>query len=317
MTDQRLTQASRGAWLGIVGNAALALMKFIIGWISGSKALIADAAHSASDIGGSLIVLVGLRAAHKPPDKDHPYGHGKAESIAAIIVSLLLVYVGVEIAIHSIKTIAGGVSEAPKGIALIAIVISIVVKEAMFQYKYRLGKRLNSQALIANAWEHRSDVYSSIAALVGVGGAVLGKYLGIPLFYYLDPIAGSVVALMVLKMGYDLIRESIHNTMDHVLHEEDSKHLFEAIQNVRGVEAIDDLRAREHGPYLIVDVKISVNPKITVLEGHEITRNVKMTLLRKFSNISDVFIHVNPYDPSFPYNAGYERDDEDRPTLLH
>jgi len=317
MTDQRLTQASRGAWIGIVGNAALALMKFIIGWISGSKALIADAAHSASDIGGSIIVLIGLKAAHKPPDKDHPYGHGKAESIAAIIVSLLLVYVGLEIAISSVKSIAGGVAEAPKGIALIAIVISIVVKEAMFQYKYRLGKRLNSQALIANAWEHRSDVYSSIAALLGVGGAMLGGYMGAPLLYYLDPVAGCVVALMVLKMGYDLIRESIHNTMDHVLHEEDSQHLYETIRSVRGVQAIDDLRARELGPYLVVDVKISVNPKITVLEGHEIARNVKMTLLRKYSNISDVFIHVNPYDPSFPYNAGYDRDDGDRPTLLH
>jgi len=118
-------------------------------------------------------------------------------------------------------------------------------------------------------------------------------------------------------MGYDLVREAIHNTMDHVLHEEDSRHLYQTIRSVRGVQAIDDLRAREHGPYLIVDVKISVNPKITVLEGHEIARNVKLTLLRKYPNISDVFIHVNPYDPSFPYNAGYDRDDGDRPTLLH
>jgi len=118
-------------------------------------------------------------------------------------------------------------------------------------------------------------------------------------------------------MGYNLIRESIHNTMDHVLHEEDSQHLYDAIRKVKGVQAIDDLRAREHGHYLIVDVKISVNPKITVLEGHDIARHVKSMLIGRFANISDVFVHVNPYDPSFPYNPGYEQEDGDRPTVLH
>lgn len=317
MTDQRLTKASMGAWVGILGNIALALMKFIVGMMSNSRALIADAAHSASDIAGSFIVLIGVRAAHKPPDKDHPYGHGKAESIAAIIVSLILLYVGLEIALGSIRAIFSGVTEAPKGIALVAILISIIVKEAMFQYKYRLGKKLNSQALIANAWEHRSDVYSSVAALVGVAAAILGHYIGFTTLYYMDPVAGVVVALMILKMGYNLIRDSIHSTMDHVLHEEDSQYLYDAIRMVKGVQAIDELRAREHGHYLIVDVKISVNPKITVLEGHEIALRVKTLLLGRFANIADVFVHVNPYDPSFPYNPGYEPEDNDRPTILH
>lgn len=306
-----------GAWVGILGNIALALMKFIVGMMSNSRALIADAAHSASDIAGSFIVLIGVRAAHKPPDKDHPYGHGKAESIAAIIVSLILLYVGLEIALGSIRAIFSGVTEAPKGIALVAILISIIVKEAMFQYKYRLGKKLNSQALIANAWEHRSDVYSSVAALVGVAAAILGHYIGFTTLYYMDPVAGVVVALMILKMGYNLIRDSIHSTMDHVLHEEDSQYLYDAIRMVKGVQAIDELRAREHGHYLIVDVKISVNPKITVLEGHEIALRVKTLLLGRFANIADVFVHVNPYDPSFPYNPGYEPEDNDRPTILH
>lgn len=317
MTDQRLTKASMGAWVGILGNIALALMKFIVGMMSNSRALIADAAHSASDIAGSFIVLIGVRAAHKPPDKDHPYGHGKAESIAAIIVSLILLYVGLEIALGSIRAIFSGVTEAPKGIALVAILISIIVKEAMFQYKYRLGKKLNSQALIANAWEHRSDVYSSVAALVGVAAAILGHYIGFTTLYYMDPVAGVVVALMILKMGYNLIRDSIHSTMDHVLHEEDSQYLYDAIRMVKGVQAIDELRAREHGHYLIVDVKISVNPKITVLEGHEIALRVKTLLLGRFANIADVFVHVNPYDPSFPYNPGYEPEDNERPTILH
>lgn len=317
MTDDRFRKAEFAAWVGIVGNLALALLKGTVGWLANSKALLADAVHSASDVAGSFAVLVGLRAAKLPPDEDHPYGHGKAEPIAAIIVSVLLMIVGVQIGISSLKAIVGGVTEAPGWIALVAIIISIVVKEAMFQYKYRLGKQLGSQALITNAWEHRSDVYSSIAALVGVGGALFGQFFGLPWLYYLDPIAGLVVSALVLKMGYHLIMESIHTTMDHVLHNEDSQELVEAAQRVKGVITVDELRAREHGHYVIVDVKISVNPRITVLEGHDIAKAVKTLLMKRFAHVSDVFVHVNPYDPGYPYKNNVDPEQDDFPTLLH
>lgn len=316
MTKERFKQAELGAWLGIFGNIALAVMKGTAGYFSGSKALIADAFHSASDVAGSCAVLVGLKAAQRPPDEDHPYGHGKAEPIAAIVVSVLMLVVGLEIAVQSVKAIYTGDLEPPKGYAVIVIGISIIVKEAMFQYKYRLGKRLGSQALIANAWEHRSDVYSSVAALAGVGGAMVGHYLGNTYLFYLDPLAGLVVAVLILKMGYRLAAEAVHSTMDHVLHREDSADLLETVQRIKGVIAVDDLRAREHGHYVIVDVKISVNPKISVQEGHDIARTVKYTLMKKFSHVSDVFIHVNPYDAGYPYkNADSGQDDY--PTLLH
>jgi cation diffusion facilitator family transporter len=313
--DRRFAKAEFAAWVGIVGNLALALMKGIVGFLSNSKALIADAANSASDVAGSVAVLIGLKAAKKPPDKDHPYGHGKAESIAAIIVSILLILVGLEIGIGAVETIIEGVTEPPAWFALIAIAISIIVKEILFQYKYRLGTKLSSQALIATAWDHRTDVFSSTAALVGVGGAVLGQYFGYPILYYLDPIAGLFVALLVMRIGFKLVMESIHNTMDHVLHQEDAKELHRAVQQVQGVIAVDDLRAREHGHYIIVDVKISVNPRITVLEGHDIAKKVKLKLIERFDQVSDVFIHVNPYDPGYPYKNGTEEDD--RPNLLH
>jgi cation diffusion facilitator family transporter len=314
---QRFERAEFAAWVGIIGNIILAAIKGVAGYFANSKALVADAAHSASDVAGSFAVLVGLKAAKLPPDKDHPYGHGKAESIAAIIVSVLLIIVGFEIGLSSAKSIYHGVETAPKWFALIAVAFSIIVKEIMFQYKFRLGKELKSQALIANAWEHRSDVYSSIAALIGVGGAYLGGYLGIGWLVYLDPIAGVLVALLVIKMGYHLIMESIHNTMDHVLHKEDAEALFKTVLNVKGVISVDDLRAREHGHYVIVDVKISVNPKITVLEGHSIGKNVKYDLMNKFSHVSDVFIHINPYDPGFPYKNDMDSDRSDAPSLLH
>ncbi len=319
MTDQRFPKAEFAAWIGIVGNLALAALKGGVGYVSNSKALIADAAHSASDVAGSAAVLIGLKAAKKPPDSDHPYGHGKAESIAAIIVSMLLLLVGIEVGISAVQAIYNGM-EAPSayyGWAIAVIVFSIIAKEAMFQYKIRLGKKLSSQALIANAWEHRSDVFSSIAALIGVGGALLGVYLGYSWMYYLDPIAGILVSLLVLRMGYRLIMDSIHTTMDHVLHEDEAKELTEAVERVKGVIAVNELRAREHGHYVIVDTKISVNPKITVMEGHDIAKMVKHYLLSKFSHVSDVFVHVNPYDPGYPYKSTVDTDRNDQPTIIH
>lgn len=317
MTDQRFVKAEAAAWIGIVGNIALALMKGIVGFMSNSKALIADAAHSASDVAGSIAVLVGLRTAQLPPDRDHPYGHGKAESIAAIVVSLLLLIVGIEIGIAAAKSIYYGMDSPPAWYALIAIFISIVAKEALFQYKYRLGKKLSSQALIANAWEHRSDVYSSMAALVGVGGAILGDFWNLKLLYYMDPVAGLFVAVLILRMGYRLAMESIHNTMDHVLHKEDAAELLKAVQKVHGVITVDDLRAREHGHYVIVDIKICVNPRITVSEGHDIAKMVRNYLIERFTHVSDVFIQVNPYDPGYPYKNTVDPEQDDLPTLLH
>jgi cation diffusion facilitator family transporter len=317
MADQRFKQAEFAAWVGIIGNLLLAIMKGAVGLLSNSKALIADAAHSASDVAGSLAVLIGLRAAKKPPDEDHPYGHGKAESIAAIIVSVLLLVVGVEIGISAVKTMMNGVSEPPRSFAVIAIVISIVVKEAMFRYKYNLGKKLASQALIANAWEHRSDVYSSFAALAGVAGALIGKSLNIEQLYLLDPLASLFVALILLRMGYKLVMESIHNTLDHVMHAEDAAELISTVQKVKGVITVDELRAREHGHYVIVDVKISVNPKISVHEGHDIAKHAKQQLMKRFIHVSDVFIHVNPYDPGYPYKNNVDPDQDESQSLLH
>lgn len=176
--NRRFKQAEFAAWIGIIINVLLTIVKGMIGLQSQSKALIADAIHSASDIAGSLAVYVGLRAAKQPPDEEHPYGHGKAESIAAIIVAVILFIAGLQIGKSSFSSFFNPV-KAPGGLAIYAVVISIVVKEILFRYKYRLGKKLNSEALIVNAFEHRSDVYSSLAALAGIGASLLGKHFQI------------------------------------------------------------------------------------------------------------------------------------------
>src|SRR5690606_7510387 len=185
--------------------------------------------------------------------------------------------------------------EAPKIIAIAAVLVSIIVKEAMFRYKYKLGKKLNSEALIVNAYEHRSDVYSSIAALVGIGSAVLGGKLGIGWLEYADPVAGLFVSIMILKMAWHLGKESIHNTLDHVLHEEDTAEMRKIAESVEDVKRIDELHAREHGHYVIVDIKVSVDPEITVEDGHRVGKKVKKRLL-EMENVQNVFVHINPYN---------------------
>ncbi|WP_335869240.1 cation diffusion facilitator family transporter [Bacillus sp. 2205SS5-2] len=295
MTEDRFKKAEFAALVGIVGNVVLAIIKWVAGIMGNSRALIADAVHSASDVAGSLAVYIGLRAAKQPPDRDHPYGHGKAESIAAIIVAVLLFLVGIEIGKSSVESFFETI-EPPNFIAIYAVIFSIIVKESMFQYKFRLGKKLNSNALIVNAYEHRSDVFSSLAALIGIGAAMAGGKLEIDWLVYADPVAGILVALLVLRMAWHLGRESIHNTLDHVLHEEDTVPLKEAVLAIPEVLGLTELHAREHGFYVIIDIKVSVDPHITVEEGHKVGKKVKKVLL-SMPNVRDVFVHINPYNP--------------------
>ncbi|WLR49979.1 cation diffusion facilitator family transporter [Bacillus tianshenii] len=292
--EERFKKAEFAAMVGVVGNIILAVVKGVLGTIGNSRALIADAAHSFSDVMGSIAVYVGLRAAKQPPDEDHPYGHGKAESIAAIIVAVLLMLVGFEIGLSSFKSFFKPL-EAPTSAAIIGVSISIVVKEVMFQYKYRLGKRIKSDAIIVNAYEHRSDVFSSLAALVGIVGAMVGGYFEIGWLIYADPVAGVFVAGLVVKMAWKLGAESIHTTLDHVLHEEDVEELRKVVYTVPEVKLINELHAREHGHYVIVDLKIAVDPLMTVEKGHSVGKKVKEKLL-KVSNVQDVMVHINPYN---------------------
>ncbi|MBG9448534.1 cation transporter [Cytobacillus firmus] len=291
--NDRFKKAEFAAIIGIVGNIILAALKWGIGVYSGSKALVADAVHSSSDVAGSFAVYLGLRAAKQPPDEDHPYGHGKAELIAAIIVAVLLFLVGIEIGKSSFESFFSPI-EPPKAIAIAAVVVSIVVKEAMFRYKYNLGKKLNSDALIVNAYEHRSDVYSSIAALIGIGCAIIGGRMGIEWLEYADPVAGLIVSLMILQMAWRLGKESIHSTLDHVLHEEDTLEMRKTAESVDHVKRIDELHAREHGHYVIVDIKVSVDPNMTVEDGHRVGKEVKLKLLQ-LENVQNVFVHINPF----------------------
>jgi cation diffusion facilitator family transporter len=289
--DARLKKA---AWTGIISNLFLSVIKGVAGVLGNSKALVADAFHSASDVISSVVVLIGVNVAQKPPDSDHPYGHGKAELVAAIIVSVLLGVAGIELILHTVTSFAEP-PETPSGWILIVILFSILAKELLFQYKKRIGGKLNSQAMIADAWHHRSDALSSIAVLAGVGISLLSDSLQIEWLVFADPAAGILIALMILKMAWSIGSEAVHKTMDHTLHQDQTVSMRNSVMEIGGVKSIDSFRAREHGHYIIVDIKISVPATLSVEEGHEIGKKVKNELM-KIEDIEDVLVHVNPYN---------------------
>jgi len=295
MQQNRVKPIVFATWIGIIVNLLLSILKAVGGVLSGSRALLADALHSASDVLSSFVILFGVKIANKPPDEEHPYGHGKAENIASIIVAILLIVVGIEISISSIKVFYGIVPPAPSILALFILLISIGVKEGLYHYKSRLGKKLNSTALIADAWHHRSDSLSSVAALIGVGLSMLGEKLHLSYFIYGDAVAGIVVSIIVMKVGYDLIKASATVILEKVLSKEEIQHYKETVFKIDRVKRIDQLFARTHGSYIIIDIKISVDQHITVKEGHDIAREVKTILMDSHVEIEDVLVHINPY----------------------
>lgn len=294
MTDQN-NQVIIATWIGIIVNVLLTIFKTIGGFLSGSRALLADALHSASDIVSSVVILFAVKIAKKPPDDEHPYGHGKAENIATIIVALLLIVVGVEISISAIKALMSKQIKAPGSIALFILIISIILKEGLYHYKMFIGKKYRSTALISDAWHHRSDSLSSLAALIGVSLAMIGEHYHLPLFIYGDSVASIIVSIIVIRVGYYLAKESSLIMMEKVLSKDEIKPYEATVHAIDGVMTIDQMHARTHGRYVIIDIKISVDPYITVKEGHDIAHKVRNKLIQQHEMIEDVLVHVNPF----------------------
>jgi len=274
--------------VGLVTNVALAIFKLFAGIFGFSYAMIADAIHSFSDCFATGTVYVGLRIGEKPPDERHPYGHANAETIAAFLVALIILATGVYVGVSAVQLIAHKHFETPATIALAAAAISIVTKEGLFRYTLKVGKKSNSPAVIANAWDHRSDAYSSVAALAGIIGARLA-------FPYLDPIAGLAVSALIIKMSLTLLRPNIGILMDERPEPVVLDKIRTATLEVRGIKAIDSIRAHRRGSTLTIDIEVAVDSRLTVEQGHQVASEVKNKLLNKVEHVQDVMVHVNPY----------------------
>lgn len=288
MKDQRAKQGERVTILGMIGNVFLTILKAIFGYLSGSSALVADAVHSLTDIVSSGFVLGGLKVASQPADETHHYGHYKAESIVAKIVALILIGTGVGIGWSSFNTFTEGQFGVPEISALWIVIISILAKEAMYQYTVLVGKRIKSSAVIADAWHHRTDSLSSVVALIGIAGARLG-------FPQADPLAGIFVGGMIVFSGAKIYMTAINELMDKAPGQEIVAEITKIAMEVEGCREINHIKARYLGANIVIDLKIGVDPNITVLEGHGIAAEVKRQLIDNMEDVSDVLIHVNPY----------------------
>ena len=290
----REKQIFRVTLLGSVANLLLVVFKFIAGIVGHSAAMIADAVHSLSDFITDIIVIIFVAISGKPEDNDHSYGHGKYETLATAVIGIILFFVGVGILISGIKAIVGALQgeplQAPSLLALIAAVISIVVKEALYHYTVKRGKALDSSSVVANAWHHRSDALSSIGTAIGIGGAVfLGEQWRI-----LDPIAAVVVSIFIIKVAVELIKPCIDELVERSLPEEVEQRIHALILQSPQVSSPHHLRTRRIGGYIAIEVHIRMDGQISLSEAHQVASDIERRLKAEFGEKTHIGIHMEP-----------------------
>lgn len=290
----REKQIFRVTLLGSFANLLLVVFKFIAGIVGHSAAMIADAVHSLSDFITDIIVIIFVAISGKPEDSDHSYGHGKYETLATAVIGIILFFVGVGILISGIKAIVGALQgvplQAPSLLALIAAVISIVVKEALYHYTVKRGKALGSSSVVANAWHHRSDALSSIGTAIGIGGAVfLGEQWRI-----LDPIAAVVVSIFIIKVAVELIKPCIDELVERSLPEEVEQRIHALILQSPQVSSPHHLRTRRIGGYIAIEVHIRMDGQISLSEAHQVASDIERRLKAEFGEKTHIGIHMEP-----------------------
>ena len=292
--DEFKKVANKVSFITIVQNVLLSVFKLFAGIFAHSNAMISDAIHSASDVFSTIIVIIGVKLASKESDKEHPYGHERLECVAAIVLSIVLLYTGIKIGSQAVKDIIGGNYQSlqkPGMLALVAAVVSIVTKEIMYWYTRHYAKKIDSSALMADAWHHRSDALSSVGALVGIGGAMMG-------FPVMDSIASIVIFVFIAKAAYDIFKDAMDKMVDHSCDDETEKEMRDFVLAQKEVLSVDLLHTRIFGNKIYVDVEIGVNGSYTLRQAHEIAEEVHEGIEKNFPKVKHVMVHVNPADAS-------------------
>jgi cation diffusion facilitator family transporter len=282
--------ANRVSFITIIGNAILSVLKLLAGIIAHSNAMISDAVHSASDVFSTIVVIIGIKLSSKESDKEHPYGHERLECVAALILSMVLFVTGMGIGLSALKDIFSGNYadlEVPGVLALIMAIVSIAAKEAMFWYTRHYALKIDSSALMADAWHHRSDAFSSVGALIGIGGAMLG-------FPIMDSAASLVIFVFIAKAAYDIFKDAVDKMVDHSCDEKTENDIRECVMRNEEVKAIDLLHTRIFGNKIYVDIEIEVDGSYTLLRAHEIAEEVHGEIEQDFPKVKHIMVHVNP-----------------------
>ena len=290
--DEFKKVANKVSFITIVQNVLLSVFKLFAGIFAHSNAMISDAIHSASDVFSTIIVIIGVKLASKESDKEHPYGHERLECVAAIVLSIVLLYTGIKIGSQAVKDIIGGNYQSlqkPGVLALVAAVVSIVTKEIMYWYTRHYAKKIDSSALMADAWHHRSDALSSVGALIGIGGAMMG-------FPVMDSIASIVIFVFIAKAAYDIFKDAMDKMVDRSCDDETEKEMRDFVLAQNEVLSVDLLHTRIFGNKIYVDVEIGVNGSYTLRQAHEIAEEVHEGIEKNFPKVKHVMVHVNPAD---------------------
>ncbi len=288
-TDFQLV-ASKVSRVTIIGNLLLAIIKLFAGFVAHSNAMISDAIHSASDVFSTFVVIIGIKMASKEPDKEHPYGHERMECVAAIVLAVVLFITGLGIGLDALKNIVSAKYndlQAPGILALAAAVLSIVAKEGMYWYTRHYAKKIDSSALMADAWHHRSDAFSSIGALIGIAGARLG-------FSIMDSVASMVIFLFIAKAAYAIFKDAMDKMVDHACDEETEKQIYECVMRNEKVLGIDLLQTRIFGNKIYVDIEIQGDATCTLQEAHDIAEEVHDEIEKHFPKVKHIMVHMNP-----------------------
>ena len=295
--NERLRGALSITIKGFVVNLLLVIVKLLAGIFGRSTAMVADGLHSLSDTVSDVFLILGFRIADKPPDKTHRYGHGKFETLITVLISLMILLAGALIFWKSSQKIysfliQGNALIKPGFIAFVAAAISLIVKELLYQITRRAGIKYKSNALIANAWHHRTDAFSSVATFIGIGGAIiLGNN-----WLILDPAAALLVSIFIVVVGVRLFKESIQDLLETSVGDAQEIEIIKIIRAVQGVLNPHNLKTRRVGNYMVIDVHIEVNSFLNVIQAHDIASVVERELREKFGNETLVSVHIEPFD---------------------
>lgn len=287
--ESRYIEANKVTVLAIIWNIILTIIKIMAGIIGKSNAMIADGVHSASDIITSIGVLIGNKVASIPKDKGHNYGHEKAETLVSFLLAILLVIVALTIGYEGVQSLLHlNEVQVPTIFPLVVSVISIIIKEYQYRITIKVARKINSPSLKADAWHHRSDALSSVAAFIGIGGAILG-------FKALDPIASIMVAVFIAKVGSEILIGATNELMDTSIDEEKEDEIKSIVDQVKGIKSLSEVRTRKYGPMAYVDLEICVDKDLSVFEGHKIASDLEDLILKKMKFVKGVTVHIEPY----------------------
>ncbi|MBN2542081.1 cation transporter [bacterium] len=290
-TREKVKKECRITLIGMIVNILLAALKFALGIVGRSQALVADGVHSLSDITSDIAVYFGIKLWSAPADESHPYGHWRMESMISILIGVIIAAVAIGIGFNSVVTFRDEDLTQPRMIAFVGALVSIVAKEFLYRWTKKVGKETKSSAIIANAWHHRSDAFSSIPVALAVIASVISPKLA-----FMDHVGAMVVSLVILIAAWNIVKTAISTLADRGVASDVKNQIESIVMTIKGVRSVHAIRSRSVGPGIHVDLHLMVDPEITVRKGHDISENAKKELIENGPDVIDVIVHIEPFE---------------------